>query len=100
RGRRAEHRAMEVATRQTEIEWPLQARAVTAQVLEQLTIELLDLGAVLLQLDPGDPAEPGGLHIGAAVQIFDERHAVLRARNENMSQRRREHPVRHQTRFP
>jgi hypothetical protein len=64
--------AYEVAARQAQVERPIQTRAVAAQVLQQLAMERLDLGAVFLQLHAGDAVEPRGLQIGSAVEIFDE----------------------------
>ena len=99
RGRRAQDRAVEVAARQPQVERPLQTRAIAAQIFHELAVERLDLGAVLLQLDPGDPTQPRRAQIDSAVEVLDERHPVLRARDENPAERRGEHTVGHQARF-
>ncbi len=90
---------MKIAARQAQVERPLQAGAVAPQVLEQLAVERLDLGAVLLGVDAGDSAQAGRSEVGVLAQVLHERHPELRACDENVAERRREHPVRHQARF-
>src|SRR5436309_14312582 len=89
---------MKVAARQAQVERPLQAHAVSPQVLEQLAVERFDLGAVLLGLDPGDPTQARGPEVSPLVQILHERDPVLRPRDEDVAKRRREYPVRPQPR--
>ena len=79
---------MEVAARQPQVERPLQPRAIAAQVFHELAVERLDLGPVLLQLAAHDLAQARRAQIGSAVQILDERDAVLRPRDENAAERR------------
>src|SRR5262245_19325879 len=83
----AQHCPVEIAARQTQVERPLQPRAITMQVLEELAVERLDLGAVLLRLDAARAAEPGGREIAPLTQVLHERHAVLRPRDEHVAER-------------
>ena len=94
----AQHRPVEVAPRQAQVERPLEPRAIAPQVLEELAEERLDVGAVLLRLDAAHAAQPRGREIAPPAQVLHERHAVLRARDENVAERRGEDAVRHQAR--
>ena len=97
RDRRLHHLTLEVAARGAEIERPVEVRAATLDELAQLTVQLIELGATLLGLDPGlaEQARAGG---AAATQILDQRHAVLGDGDEDRPERRRRHAIAHQPR--
>src|SRR5213078_2910736 len=86
--RRLEHRAVERAPREPQVERPLEPGTPALDVLEELALERLDLGPVRERLDALDPAQPRVGEIGAARQVLDARHALLGPRDEDGAKRR------------
>ena len=84
---------MEVAPRQTQVERPGEPAAPPLHEVEQLTVEPLDLRAVLDRLDARHAGEARVGKVAAAHEVLDARHALLRARDQDRAERRREDAV-------
>ena len=87
-----EHPAVEVAPRQAQVERPLEPRALVLEVLHQLAIEDLDVRAVLDRLDARRAEQPRAPRVPPG-QVLDERHALLRPRDEEGTEGRGEDAV-------
>ena len=84
---------MEVAPRQTQVERPGEPAAPPLHEVEQLSVEPLDLRAVLDRLDARHAGEARVGKVAAAHEVLDARHALLRARDQDRAERRREDAV-------
>ena len=91
--RRLEHGAVKLAPRESQVERPLEPVPPALDVLEQVSVQRLDLGAVRERLDGLVAVEPRMGEVAAAGEILDARHALLGPRNQDRTERRGKDPV-------
>src|SRR5437762_14096957 len=91
--RRLEHRAVERAPREPQVERPLEPGTPALDVLEELAVERLDLRPVRERLDGLVAAQPRMGEVAAAGEILDARYALLGPRDQNVAERRGKDPV-------
>src|SRR6266480_848694 len=91
--RRLEHRTVERAPREPQVERPLEPGTPALDVLEQVSVQPLDLGTVLERLDGLVAAQPRMGEVAAAGEILDARYALLGPRDQNGAERRGKDPV-------
>src|SRR6266436_610165 len=89
-----EHVSVEVAADEPEIEWPFEPRALALEILHQLPVARLDLGAILDGLHAAHVGEPRMSNVPARTQVLDQRDALLRLSDQDLAQRGGEDAVR------
>src|SRR2546425_676838 len=89
-----EHVSVEVAADEPEIEWPFEPRALALEILHQLPVARLDLGAILDGLPAAHVGEPRMSNVPARTQVLDQRDALLRLSDQDLAQRGGEDAVR------
>src|SRR5262249_2795578 len=86
RGRR-EHVSVELAASETKIEGPFESGALAFEVLHQLPVPRLDLGAVLDGLDTRRAGQARASDARVWAEVFDERDTLFGLRDEDLAQR-------------
>src|SRR5439155_907151 len=81
------------APREPQVERPLEPGTPALDVLEQVSVQPLDLGTVLERLDGLVAAQPRMGEVAAAGEILDARYALLGPRDQNGAERRGKDPV-------
>ena len=84
---------MELAPGQSQIERPLEPGASALDILEEVAVERLDLGAVQERLDALLAAQPRMGEVAAAGEVLDTRHALLGPRDQDGTERRGKDPI-------
>ncbi len=97
RGRGLQHRAREVAGGQPPVERPREVAPAPGEVIHQIALQTLELRPAGHRVHALGPGQPRGAQRRTAVQVLDERDAVLGATDEDVAERRREDPIRQAT---
>src|SRR3989449_1377542 len=93
--RRLQHGAGEVARGEPPVERPVEIAPAARDVVEQLPLQALELRPALDGLHALVAGEPRGAQRGGGAEVLHHRDAVLRAADEDVTERRREDAIRH-----
>ena len=84
---------MEVAPGESQVEWPLETGGPALEVRPEVPVERVDLAGVLDRLDVAEAPEAGCLDALRPPQVLDEHDPLLRPRDQNVAEGRREDVV-------